>query len=55
MSMPEDPAGSLDGMCTAIHEWFMSYRRSGFRRSEALVLTVVHLVFILRQSDEHGD
>jgi hypothetical protein len=53
--MPPDPMGNLDQMTTAVHEWFDSYRRSGFRRSEALKLTIVHLKWLLERGAESGD
>lgn len=55
MSMPPDPLGNLDQMTTAVHEWFASYRRCGFRRTEALALTIIHLKWILEQASQAGD
>lgn len=52
--LPQDPMGNLDQMTTAVHEWFESYRRSGFRRSEALKLTLAHLKFLLTHGDDRS-
>jgi hypothetical protein len=42
-------------MTTAVHEWFASYRRGGFRRKEALKLTIVHLKWLLARGADSGD